>query len=105
MTTTPSRMPDTSEPNAGYKRAQSGMSLLDYFAGLAMAAVYSSHDLVVSFRERIAESDAPESLYRDVFIAMVAVHAYQQAEAMLDERERRMKKNEVRDIQQRTVGA
>lgn len=72
-------------PDAEYKQAQPGMSLLDYFAGQAMAGMLANESITNGLNA-IADSedeDVPQ---------MIAIDAYEQAEAMLTERERRMKK-------------
>ena len=72
-------------PDAEYKQAQTGMSLLDYFAGQAMVGMLANESItneLNAFADRENE-DVPR---------MIAVDAYDQAEEMLHERERRMKK-------------
>lgn len=72
-------------PDAEYKQAQPGMSLLDLFAGQVIGAIHSSSRRMAEYyieRERTGLSVEH----------IIAIDAYYQAEEMLHERERRMKK-------------
>ena len=72
-------------PDAEYKQAQPGMSLLDYFAGQAMAGMLANESITNGL-DAITDSEGEDVPW------VIAMDAYDQAEEMLHERERRMKK-------------
>ena len=78
---------DRSCYGAGYG-CNTGMSLLDYFAGLAMMGMVSSEDGPVNSERKI--SGPAGKPFTESVAEFVARNAYEFAEAMLAERKRRM---------------
>jgi hypothetical protein len=72
-------------PDCGTLAGAEGMSLLDYFAGQAMAGMLANESITNGL-DAITDSDGEDVPW------VIAMDAYDQAEEMLHERERRMKK-------------
>jgi len=72
-------------PECGTLAGTDGMSLLDWFAGQVAGAIHSSSRRMVEY-DLVRDRTVPSVEH------MIAIDAYDQAEEMLFERERRMKK-------------
>lgn len=75
-------LPEAAHPGAFPPDVSKGMTLLDYFAAKAMAAMLSNEDVI----QRMASVGEENMVDPDV---LVATGAYRMAEAMLAEREKR----------------